>query len=74
MLRFSTNLLKLVILLVLAIYCTLESATCNARYRRGRKQEPQQPSIEKFHVFNVLDYGAKGDGITYDTKVRYHAL
>ncbi|XP_009769209.1 polygalacturonase At1g48100 isoform X1 [Nicotiana sylvestris] len=51
MLRFSVNLLKLVILLFLLI-CCLESAICN----------------ENSSVFNVLDYGAKGDGTTDDTK------
>lgn len=61
MLRFGRNL---VILLVLVI---LESATCNI-------QKFQQPSNQNFDVFNVLDYGAKGDGTTYDTKVRYDAL
>lgn len=75
MLRFSINLLKLVILLFLLI-CCLESAICNARkgkqgrHRRSRKQEPPQQNIENSSVFNVLDYGAKGDGTTDDTKVR----
>ncbi|XP_075077087.1 polygalacturonase-like [Nicotiana tabacum] len=73
MLRFSINLLKLVILLFLLI-CCLESAICNARkgkqgrHRRSRKQEPPQQNIENSSVFNVLDYGAKGDGTTDDTK------
>ena len=65
----SLHTYRLIILIVLCVYCA-SFKTCHGKQVIRSYWRKLKASSGGSPTFNVLDYGAKGDGKSDDTKVR----